>query len=229
MSNKRINHRKASQSLSLARLSSYQRPGTTPAATLQEYAKNVRLSEAFYPVLQQLEVVLRNRFEIVLRHKYGPDWFKHSDLLYLLSRHARNEVFKSVEKLAKNKNPITSSAVVAELMFGFWTVLLNREYELDLWRPYDITLFPSALASDRKIHVIRNDFTRLRQLRNRIAHHEPISGNQTELWDRYETAVKLLEWMSPDVAQWMRSSRCDRFPSVFRAAFHPKPQKVVRP
>jgi hypothetical protein len=229
MSNQRIKHHKVIRSLSTARLSSYRLPGATHAVTLRAYAKNIQLSEAFYPVLQQLEIVLRNRFETILQDKYGSDWFKHSDLLYLLDRHARNEVFKAVEKLAKAKKPIASGAVVAELMFGFWTTLFSREYELDLWRPYDTTLFPFALASNRNIQNIRNDFTRLRQVRNRIAHHEPICKNSSDLWSRYETAVKLLEWMSPDVARWMRSSRCDRFPSVFRAAFHPKPRKVVRP
>ncbi len=225
----RINYRKVQKGISVARLSSYATQGQTLAKTLKKYGENVRLCEALYPLMQQLEIVLRNQFELVLVKKYGQDCYRDSNLLYLLDRHERGEVFKAVEKLASAKKPIHSGSVVAELMFGFWTSLFSKAYESEFWRPYNTVLFPATTPNNRNVQMIRDELTKIRQLRNRIAHHEPINKQPLELWSRYETIVKLLEWMNPDVAYWLRSSKCDRFPSVFNAIFNPKPRARKTP
>lgn len=222
----KINYRKVESGLSKARLSSYQAIGSTTPAMLKKYGENLRLCEAIYPSLQQFEIVLRNNFERILIQKYGQDWYRDSELLYLLDRHLRGEIFKAVEKLAAAKKSIHSGSVIAELMFGFWTSLFNKNYETEFWRPYNMLLFPAATTSQRTIQIIRDDLTKIRQLRNRIAHHEPINKQPIELWNRYETIVKLLEWMNQDVQNWLRSSRCDRFTTVFNTIYHPKPKKV---
>ena len=42
---------------------------------LELYALNIRVSEALYPPLQMLEVVLRNRIHTVLSEARQPAWF----------------------------------------------------------------------------------------------------------------------------------------------------------
>jgi hypothetical protein len=221
----RVNYRKAQKGISVARVSSYVVSGHSLPKIFKRYGENIQLCEALYPVLQQLEIVLRNQFEVVLVDKYGRDWFRDTKLLYLLDRNSRGDVFKAVEKLIADKKVVHSGAVVAELMFGFWTSLFSKAYEPEFWFPYTHTLFPNTTSSNHNIKIIREEFTKIRQLRNRIAHHEPINKQPLELWQRYETIVKLLEWMNPDVRNWLRSSRCDRFPTVFNSIFHPKPRK----
>jgi hypothetical protein len=222
----KMSYIKIEKGISSARLSSYRNLNQTRAYTLKKYGENIQLCEALYPLMQQLEIVLRNQFELVLVKKYGQDWFRDSKLLYLLDRHERGEVFKAVEKLASAKKSIHSGSVVAELMFGFWTSLFSKTYEAEFWRPYNTVLFPATTPNNRNVQMIRDELTKIRQLRNRIAHHEPINKKPSELWNRYETIVKLLEWMNPDIMQWLRSSRCDRFTSVFNKIYTPKVKKV---
>ena len=223
----RVNHKKVCQALSTARMSAYRQ--TTDAKTLQAYASNVKLSEALYVSIQQLEVVLRNRFEIVLVKEFGTTWFTNTDFLLMLESHGRTQIFSAIDKIIQANKPLVSGAIVAELTFGFWTFLLNKKYEFRLWNPHDHLLFPNAIPHNRNIKIIREEFTKIRQLRNRIAHHEPINKQPLELWSRYETIVKLLGWMNPDVTHWLISSKCDRFPSVFNAIFNPKPRKRKTP
>ncbi len=62
--------------------------------------------------------------------------------------------------------------------FGFWTHLLTAEYEEPrklslLWPHLTAEVFPSRPAQIRW-HHLENKFTRIRDLRNRLAHHEAV-------------------------------------------------------
>jgi len=74
--------------------------------------------------------------------------------------------------------------VVAELNFGFWVSLLNKEYETALWRRrgFITATFPAIPRDGRGRHgrKVRNRralsarLNRILDLRNRVFHHEPI-------------------------------------------------------
>lgn len=72
---------------------------------------------------------------------------------------------------ARNKagRTATLGKVIAELPFGFWTLLVSNRYE-SLWRLSLHRAFPHARSRRQIIHW-RLDAIRF--LRNRIAHHEP--------------------------------------------------------
>ncbi len=223
----KLNYQQIIQGISSPRLTYFQK--STNTETMREYAKNIKLAEATYPILQQLEIVLRNQWEIVLIHKYGTQWYQNTQFYNSLDQIAQKKLTEATLEAQKHRQHIQSGNIVSELTFGFWTSLFGKRYEPALWRPYSHILFPNCQPSQRNIHNIRNDLTRVRKLRNRVAHHEPINKQPLELWSRYETIVKLLEWMNPDVAYWLVSSKCDRFPSVFNAIFNPKPRKRKTP
>jgi hypothetical protein len=48
--------------------------------------------------------------------------------------------------------------------------------------------------------VVHASAERVRQLRNRIAHHEPLLGYH--LGGAYRRAVAMIRWISPDKAEW---------------------------
>jgi hypothetical protein len=223
----KLNHQRITQGISSPRLTHFKK--RTNTETMREYAKNIRLAEATYPILQQLEIVLRNQWEAILVNKYGLQWYQNTQFQNLLDQIAQKKLNDAILEARKNRQFIQSGHVVSELTFGFWTSLLGRRYEIALWRPYSHLLFPNCQTQQRNIQSIRDDLTRIRKLRNRVAHHEPINKQPLELWQRYETIVKLLEWMNSDVRNWLRSSRCDRFPTVFNSIFHPKPRKKKTP
>jgi len=84
---------------------------------------------------------------------------------------------RKVSKRIKNAGKsLTPERVISGLDFGFWTNLLTAEYEEPrnhslLWPQLTAEVFPSRPASIRR-HHLEKKFTRIRDLRNRLAHHE---------------------------------------------------------
>jgi hypothetical protein len=81
--------------------------------------------------------------------------------------------------------------VIAELTFGFWYYLTVSMFEHSLWVPYLHKSFQPRKAPKRS--VFNQQIDKIRQLRNRIAHHEPIFHmNLLELQLNIREVSKLL-------------------------------------
>jgi hypothetical protein len=127
------------------------------------------------------------------------------------------------ESILRQGKLLTPGRIVAELSFGFWTALVGRKYEKRLWVPHIHRAFPNALrhvdaeARPRKKPAMlgRGDIAMrlegVRQLRNRIAHHEPILHYQLE--SEYCKVLEATEWICPVTAAWVgaTSSFPDRY------------------
>lgn len=160
--------------LSTERLQPYRLVNSSDAAVLRAYRDNIRLSEALYPIMQQLEVVFRNQLEQALLRDYGAQWFTNPKFQAVLDGVANRKLADAVQMLTRKKPFVTSGMVVAELTFGFWTTLLDTRYDQYIWIPHGKNLFSRATATERNIKKIRQELDLIRRLRNRIAHHEPI-------------------------------------------------------
>lgn len=167
------------------------------------YALNTALSEALYTPLQMLEVTLRNRFHAALGEDHGPLWFDAPGLLVV--PHQLEQLAKAKGMLAAQGKAAEPGRVVAALTFGFWTALLNKEYE-ELWRATLHRAPDPAARDDKGKALVRNSFTRpltpLRELRNRVAHHEPIVP--WNLRKHHAAIVQVTGWLSPAAAAWTR-------------------------
>ncbi|WP_419850515.1 hypothetical protein [Candidatus Poriferisocius sp.] len=191
-------YRYSSQSLeSLSSVISVERFGTylrhasgDRRRAMRLYARNVALGGAFHGPLQTLEVVLRNAVHDTLAARFNDRWFEDASLL------EENEVRSVVRATEKLEMPWTAGQVVAELNFGFWVALFARRYEERLWRTELHLLF--APKQNRK--ELHNQLNRLRTLRNRIAHHEPIF--QRDLATDYKKILWILDMLSPEAAKW---------------------------
>lgn len=91
----------------------------------------------------------------------------------------------------------TPGRVIAELSFGFWVGLFANVYDTTTWRSDLFRLF-SPRPQRPELHA-RLD--RLRTLRNRIAHHEPIY--QRNLLEDYQRLQEVLASLSPELCEWM--------------------------
>ena len=67
-----------------------------------------------------------------------------------------------------------------------------------LWRPILYKAFPNAKLSRKAVH---QPLDRLRTLRNRIAHHEPIF--QRHLTDDNRSILQVLAWICAETAAWV--------------------------
>jgi hypothetical protein len=99
--------------------------------------------------------------------------------------------------------------IVAELPFGFWERLLTHgppgklNYEMALWRP----ALPRAFPNSRRRRVdVHKPIPTLRDLRNRIAHHEPIFGRP--LAAEYQTILEVTDWIRPELVAEAKYLTC---------------------
>ncbi|EGR1093721.1 TPA: Abi family protein [Vibrio vulnificus] len=163
------------KSLSTQRLSTYQAPHLSSGTVEQSlglYVWNKQLSGLFYPVLQVLEVSLRNAiYSTYIEHEEKKieaqhpqeDWAREKaaiDLLWFDSAYTRQNnrtAFKQLQ-VAKNhltregKN-ITPDNLIAKLTFGFWVHMTDENHRIGhsqsgpiipLWPTLTSKVFPNA-------------------------------------------------------------------------------------
>jgi hypothetical protein len=199
--------------LSAERLAAYQqRLGPTGDHDLFAcYAWNMALSEAFYPSLQVLEVALRNTIhKAVSRQARRSDWYDDPGIIRFPTD--RDMVNQAKNNLAKKQKPLDPGRVVAELSFGFWTSLLDRRYEQVLWPALLKACFPYMPRAIRTRANISRRFQRIRTLRNRIFHHEPIWYWQ-DLRQQHADILEAIAWIEPAARDLVAA--VDNFPAVY--------------
>lgn len=199
------------------------------------YLWNMALGSTLQATLHVFEVTLRNAIfttsvKLVdtsrLHMPDVPCWLdaRSSTLLYA---DEAAEVRRAKTYLSTDPRRRTPGHLVARLGFGFWVQLTARAYsELRADGP---KLWPRGLPSvfpfrwppgSRRIVPDHGDremvFKRLheiRELRNRIAHHDPIWD--LDLAGRYARMLEILGWMSARMADAVTT--LDRFPGVLAA------------
>ncbi|MES2662849.1 MAG: hypothetical protein V4629_06070 [Pseudomonadota bacterium] len=174
------------------------------AAALKLYQWNVQISSAFLIPLHFLEVSIRNAVVDRLDVVHTPNWPWNQGFIKSLPSTKGYSPQKNLEQVAYRQN--TSGKVVADLKFVFWEKMFTARHDERLWINHIKHLFPNTGSgmTDSKIREsIYNDLFVIRQLRNRIAHHEPIF--QRNIQEDYEKMFKLIYWRDATTANWMNS------------------------
>ena len=175
------------------------------------YKVNIELSEAFYPILSVLEVSLRNAVNETLKlHFNDPYWFKNSLPVEFLPF-----VSEATQKLTAQRKSITADRIIAELNFGFWNRLFNRHYTGLLWKPLRL-IFKNIPKHLRQRDTIADVLYRIRTLRNRIYHYEPIFGNLQDIENQYNEMLIFLTWFDNDLPKLLTD--IDRFNDILKKA-----------
>lgn len=147
---------------------------------LGAYLAFQELSGSFFPLIQTVEVSLRNAI-----HKASIEHFADSEWYTKIpqSQESKNIISRAIEK-AENEciNP-SSDDVIARTTLGFWVYMMDSPYRNTqngsfLWTP-DIKakVFPHAKnpwGADLTVAAIFDECQKLLKLRNRLFHHEPI-------------------------------------------------------
>lgn len=141
---------------------------------------NIAMSAALWGGFSVMEIALRNAMhDQLVRWVNRDDWWNGNVPLFPLEK---NKIIEAVRSVSKEKGPrLTAGHVVADLTLGFWVKLLSNGYHQRLWVPALQYAFPNITGTRRDLH---RDLERLRKLRNRIAHHEPIFARNlsAECW-----------------------------------------------
>lgn len=169
------------------------------------YAWNTAVSAAFYGPLQGLEVALRNAMHRELSVRYGAAWYDNSSAG--LDQRCLEHVADAMKRAGGTARP---PRIVAALSFGFWVSLLGRgggridarkaDYDRTLWRPALRQAF-SHCTTPLARKQAHKPLLQLRELRNRIAHHEPIFARC--LIEDHQRILEVTGWISPSVRTWI--------------------------
>jgi hypothetical protein len=183
------------QALSHARLSNYRSffGAADDAEALGLYQWNDDLSAVLFRTISLVEVVLRNQFHHALSLRYGAmgvhgskDWYVHVSL----DPRSQSKItgithYKQGHQLLPRVPGPSPDDVVSGLTFGFWPRLLDLKKDLHHqavdWGPILVEVLRGhrqrqatywAKPKHRDALFARLDLCN--ELRNRIAHHEPI-------------------------------------------------------
>lgn len=176
------------------------------------YVWNADLSAALWRTLGHIEVLLRNAMHNELEawstKQHGdPCWYRTTtEALHI---NARREVTTAITR-ATRTGLETPGRVVAELSLGFWRYLLSARYDPTLWRWCLYRAFPGHRGPRREVEGAVAD---LHQLRNRIAHVEPL--HHLPVARRHATMLTVAGWIDPDAQKWI--STHDHVPAVLAA------------
>ena len=185
------------------------------------------ISVAFLGDLAILEVALRNAMSSQLELKWGREWYANLDMpLYDRSVNALSTAWGRI------KEPKTPGKLVAQCMFGFWRGLLDKgdhagkrprrvrcNYE-ELWRGVLDKAFVGGRAQARADGLRWNReyalavVTRVNELRNRVAHHEPLvnglplPGQQVRLsaQEAHEDTMRLAAMLDRDLQSFLQAT-----------------------
>jgi len=172
------------------------------------YLWNTAISSALYGPLQALEVSMRNSINRELCTTYGTKWYENTKPALFLDNQA-DRLVEAMKDFDKTR-PITVSDVVASVSFGFWTDILHFEMYDELWKQCIHRAFPNRPKGTKR-NTLAPMVKRLKDLRNRIAHHEPIFNR--DLLREHNSIIDLIGWINPVASDWM--TQHSLFPSVW--------------
>jgi hypothetical protein len=173
------------------------------------YRLNIRLSQSLFAVLGIFEVIIRNSIDKHYKAQlHDSEWLLHStdptgmfsDPVFTRGR------FETKRKILSVKNellrPYSHDRLLAALSFGFWTNLFDR-LQFRVGGKSLHKIFVNRPIGTSQLTIYKS-FTKLRNLRNRIAHLEPICFNNKHeidldyVKDHYFLMIEMVHWLGYD-------------------------------
>jgi len=181
---------------------------------IQLYEYNIRLCESLYSILHTFEITFRNKLDQVLIAKYGEMWYSNPCLLLFDNREKEQIDSIKIKKIIKDYKLLSYKEIIPNLSLGFWTSLLTKDfYEQSIFAKCISDVFPYSLHSERNTFNVRDKLEKIRRLRNRVFHYEPIWKPSYNTYERYQTIYLLMKWMCPETSNWMNCH--DNFPNIY--------------
>jgi hypothetical protein len=177
------------------------------------YRINLRVAQAFYPVLNLLEIFFRNATnEAIAHHFLDNDWvinqqsgFMSSGTLAPGRFYLRESVRKAQRSLINRGLAVTAGKIISDQTFGFWTCLYDpHHYALIGGSPIHAFQNKPAAINRSSLH---QQLTRVREFRNRIYHNEPVCFNGRTIDFAHVRGLRqeifdLFQWMDSDLTDY---------------------------
>jgi hypothetical protein len=174
------------------------------------YRKNLKLSQEMFTVISCFEVALRNKIDQHYTNKFGPDWLRDAASLggMFATQSCRSTAQVVYDEVLKLNAHYSHPKLVAALGFGFWRYLFS-DHQYRAGGQDLINIFPNKLPSTPSVaynaKYIFNELAKINEIRNRIAHHEPICfvtrspvKDTNYARQHYHQIITLFQWMDID-------------------------------
>ena len=205
-----MNYSSFSQIMSSIRMNRYLAAcngNTRKAMTL--YRKNLLITQELFTVISCFEVALRNAIDENIKRSIGNDWLRDSASLGGIFDNPKCRLTKkSINEAMIKLNTYNHHKLVAELGFGFWRFMFAQN-QFNATGRILLGIFPLKPKSSSHIQYnniyIFNQLALLNEIRNRMAHHEPICfipgkpiTDTNYVRQRYELILQFFHWMQID-------------------------------
>ena len=181
---------------------------TKKAMTL--YRLNLRLSQEMFTVISCFEVGLRNSIDRYYLNRFGNDWLKNAAMHGGIFDTGSCRITANLINDAVRSSGVfySHSKIVAALDFGFWRYLFAQP-QFYAGGQSLLRIFPAKPRSTPGMQYnqtfVFNQLKQINEIRNRIAHHEPICfapglpvKDTTYARQHYGLILQLFQWMSVD-------------------------------
>ena len=198
------------QAISSPRLGSYrsQETGGDVRSSIAHYMWNITLSESLYPCLQGAEITLRNSMNDSASNRFNSKtWFD----TVLIAPEISSLNSAKTRTIQQNK-AMPPDNIVAQTIFGFWVGLFHNRYEKILWPQLLRDVFPNMPRELRTRSYAFGRLRRIRNLRNRVFHYEPI-WQWHDLEQNHQETLEVIGWINPEMLSVVETM--DRFPYVY--------------
>lgn len=169
--------------------------------TMLLYRYNIYLSQKLFGIIGMFEVALRNKIDAHYRTYFNQnDWLLQQCLsngaFYgLRTSHIVQEAYLKL----RNRNCYTHDRLISELSFGVWTSFFDRP----LFRAggQNIHQIFSSRPSGTTQRQLNQNLDKIRQIRNRIAHHQPLCFDQNNqkntqyVQEHYNAIIECTNWL----------------------------------
>lgn len=118
---------------------------------------------------------------------------------YLMSKGCEHSCYSIQNAIQQLVPKCTYDKLVAKLPFGFWTYLFATQQYAAAGNTL-LDIFPTSPIGKSQKRIFK-DLVKINEIRNRIAHYEPIcfDGDEistTHATNRYNVMIDLLTWMN---------------------------------
>jgi len=143
------------------------------------YRLNLKASQEVFTIISCFEIALRNAIDSHYLSIHGNDWLRDSQrpggiFTVRRCRVSRGIISQAYTRISSN---YSHSKLVAEMDFGFWRYLFAQPQYFAGGQNL-LRIFPAKPTSTPSIQYnqtfIFQELKQINDIRNRIAHHEPI-------------------------------------------------------
>ena len=174
------------------------------------YKLNLRLSQELFTVISCFEVALRNAIDSNCTDRLGADWLRDAAASGGIFNNKKCKLSESniSDAVLKLNRSYTHSKLVAEMGFGFWRFMF-AQHQYSATGQALLKIFPAKPKSTPSFQYnntyVFNQLALINDLRNRIAHHEPVcfqikshKKETTYARQHYVMIRQLFQWMCID-------------------------------